>query len=210
MKKRDFKTYSKKEKYILILCIFSFLVFFILAAVVNTSEKINYLDRLINEKVESIQTTNLTPIMIFITNLGGVTSLIILSILLSAFLIYKKKYQDFMFLASGMITGLIIEISTKDIIQRLRPIDAIMQISSYSYPSGHATMSMIFFIILILSFKDYFKKYKILFSSIILLIPIIIGFTRIYLEVHWTTDVIGGFSLGIFVTSLYVFLKEKD
>ncbi len=58
----------------------------------------------------------------------------------------------------------------------------------YSFPSGHATVALIFYLIL----RKKYKKYSLIFA----IIPILVGFSRIYLGVHYISDVICGFIIG--------------
>jgi len=108
----------------------------------------------------------------------------------------------------GLGAGLSFESIIKIILQRVRPENALIKISEYSFPSGHATVSIIFFSILLYSFKEDIKN-KVLKNIFIIsniIIILLIGFSRIYLNVHWFSDVIGGFSLGLFLLTLLVLI----
>lgn len=94
--------------------------------------------------------------------------------------------------------------SIKFFVARLRPIGQLIPVTNYSFPSGHATMSTIVCLSLFFLYKDRFSKNDFnfyFFRIILLLIPLLIGFSRIYLNVDWFSDVMAGFALGIFVTT---------
>jgi undecaprenyl-diphosphatase len=106
--------------------------------------------------------------------------------------------------------GKLIESTTKIIIARNRPIHQLVDTSGYSFPSGHATMSMIFFALLIYYFKNHIsdKIFKYLSITLSVILILSIGFSRIYLNVHWFTDVIAGFALGLFWLTLMILFLE--
>ena len=115
-----------------------------------------------------------------------------------------------MLLAMSLIGGKLIQMLIKAVINRARPENSLIAADGYAFPSGHATMAIIFFSLLVYSFKDdirdiYLKNSFILANVIIFLL---IGFSRIYLNVHWLSDVIGGYALGMFVLT-YMILMLK-
>ena len=171
------------------------------------------LDVLVNAKIALLHTPLLTKIMTVITNLGSAISLVTLSSVTFVLLAYKKRWQNALLLAVSMLTGLGAELLIKLITHRARPENALIAASGYSFPSGHATMTLIFFLLLIYFFKDSIKeklwKYFFIISSITL--TLLVGFSRIYLNVHWLSDVVGGFALGLlwFMLSIFVFKLIK-
>jgi undecaprenyl-diphosphatase len=92
-----------------------------------------------------------------------------------------------------VISGIIIKIS-KEVFQRARPLSSIINETNFTFPSGHATITVVFLGLITYLFykKESRKQMTIVTISLIFLI----GFTRIYLRVHWFTDIIAGFILG--------------
>ena len=119
------------------------------------------------------------------------------------FLLFKKTRKTGLSLAVGLIyTGIVALLVIKNVVGRPRPFldtsSAFYQFwyeagenyqSAPSFPSGHATSAMVFATVM---FMSYNKK----ISWLWFLIPLLFGFTRIYLVVHYASDVLGGFILG--------------
>ena len=138
-----------------------------------------------------------TPIAKFITNFGGAIFLIVLTIVL--FIVIKnKKIGVSIFLNLVIVT--ILNQLLKGILQRPRPTEyRIIEETGYSFPSGHSMISMAFYGYLIYLIYKYVKNKYIKWISIVVLSLLIctIGISRIYLGVHYTSDVLGGFLLSI-------------
>ena len=145
-----------------------------------------------------------TPIAKTITNLGGAYWLIGISICL-LLLIKNKKVGISVFL--NLILASLTNYILKQILQRPRPIEyRIIDESGYSLPSGHSMVSMAFYGYLIyLIHRQIKNKYiKWSLSTLLSLLIISIGISRIYLGVHYTSDVIAGFLVAISYLIIYV------
>ena len=155
-----------------------------------------------------------TPIAKFITNFGGAIFIIALTALL-VIAIKNKKIGLSIFTNLVIIT--VLNQSFKRILQRPRPTEyRIIQETGYSFPSGHSMISMAFYGYLIYLIYRYVKNKYIKWISISLLSILIclIGISRIYLGVHYTSDVLGGFLISISYLVIYIsavnkFLIEK-
>ncbi len=138
-----------------------------------------------------------TPIAQFITNLGGEICLISSSVLL--FIIIKNKKIGICVILNLAIAT-ILNVLLKNILQRPRPIEyRIIDESGYSFPSGHSMISMAFYGFIIYLIYKYVKNKKVKYTSISILSILIfaIGISRIYLGVHYTSDVLAGFLIAI-------------
>jgi len=157
---------------------------------------------------ENLISDNITPIAKGITQLGGVIGLIVIATILSI-AIKNKKLSLLVWINLG-ISALINQI-LKYIIQRPRPTEyRIINESGYSFPSGHSMVSAAFYGFLIyLIYKNVKNKY-LKYGLIILLslLIIFIGTSRIYLGVHYTSDVLAGFLISISYLIVFTHLMK--
>ena len=138
-----------------------------------------------------------TPIAKNITQLGGAIFLILFAIILTL-AIKNKKIGLYIWINLGIST--LLNQGLKYIVQRPRPTEfRIIDETGYSFPSGHSMASAAFYgFIIYLIYKNIKNKY-IKWGLIITLsvLIILIGMSRIYLGVHYTSDVIAGFLISI-------------
>ena len=150
-----------------------------------------------------------TPIAKCITVFGGATALISLSII---FLIVFKNKKLGLSISINLIIITILNLLLKNIVQRPRPTEyRMISETGYSFPSGHSMVSMAFYGYLIyLTYKNV-KNVKLKWSLIIILsiLIITIGTSRIYLGVHYTSDVIAGFMISISYLVIYTSIVKK-
>jgi len=111
----------------------------------------------------------------------------------------QKKEKLILVFAGLMLGGALLQYLFKIIISRARPENILVNESSFSFPSGHAVISIILFLFLIFLFNDKirFNLRRLLFVAAGVLIVFLIGVSRIYLGAHWFSDVIGGWALGL-------------
>lgn len=150
-----------------------------------------------------------TPIAKFITNFGGAIILIGLAFMLFIFIKNKKIGVS---IISNLAIITVLNQLLKIIVQRPRPTEfRIVEESGYSFPSGHSMVSMAFYGYLIYLIYKYVKNKYLKWISIILLSILIcsIGISRIYLGVHYTSDVLGGFFISISYLIIYISAVNK-
>lgn len=97
-----------------------------------------------------------------------------------------------------VLAGWIIQMSAKLLIGRERPTERLLEITGYSFPSGHAMNSTTLYISVLLLCLKFCKNniQKAVLAAGCILIPFMIGISRVYFNVHFITDVIGGWCLG--------------
>ena len=153
--------------------------------------------------IQSLENEYLTVFYKMITIIADTYQSAIITILLVTFLYFKKYYREALFLAITMTTcGLAMPL-LKNIFSRERPnFYRLIEISGYSFPSGHTTSATTMYLtlaIILLSIMKKLNKYFVF--SIAILGIVIIGSSRIYLGVHYPTDVMAGICLGISIVS---------
>lgn len=150
-----------------------------------------------------------TPFIKLVTNLGGTLCLIILTIL--SFLLFKNKRIGIS-VTINLIIITLLNIVLKNIVGRARPIDnRIIEETGYSFPSGHSMISMAFYGYFIYLIYKYVKSKKLKWILIVMLelLIISIGISRIYLGVHYTSDVISGFLFSIAYLIIFTSVVNK-
>ena len=152
------------------------------------------LDNIANEIAVKLESPVLTSFSKFINLIFEPIALIIILLGISIYLFfYSSRKKGIILAGTAIVTGAIVTI-LKNIIQRARPEDPIIESLGFSFPSGHSTLILVFLGSLIYLFtKEKTRK-----NAIIISIPIIliVGLTRIYLRVHFLTDIIAGIILG--------------
>lgn len=158
---------------------------------------------------ETLISNSFTPIAKFITNFGGAIWLLLL-IILSLIVFKNKKIK--IALVLNLIIATALNFILKNIVQRPRPTEfRIIEETGYSFPSGHSMVSMAFYGYLIYLTYKYIKNKYLKFGIITLLSLLIIsiGISRIYLGVHYTSDVIAGFLISIAYLIIFTKVVEK-
>lgn len=202
--------FLNKNKYLIGFNFLGFYLFSDMLEDVIEKEYILVIDRWISIHVNDVHTPILNEFMIILTQFNGGIGSISFSISIILFLIYRKWNDDIWFYilsVGGAATAFAL---MKLTVQRVRPESDLLHIAGYSFPSGHATM------VTAISLAVYFifaKRVHMASLRVVLLFVCIawiftISFSRVYLDVHWLSDVIAGFGLGLFwVTFLVLWNK---
>ncbi|HFH7892633.1 TPA: phosphatase PAP2 family protein [Streptococcus agalactiae] len=170
-------------------------------------------DQTIQESVRG-QLPNLsTRFFKLITAVGNTVSQIAIAIMSVTFCYLKKWYPQARFIAVNAIISGICILSLKLIFQRVRPtLTHLVFAGGYSFPSGHSMGTFMIFGSIIILLQYYMPKsiWKLLCQGILGLLIFLIGLSRIYLGVHFPTDVLAGFILayGILNLTAYIFLAK--
>jgi membrane-associated phospholipid phosphatase len=182
----------------LFLSFYSLNVFFELSEDLMEQERFTF-DQVIIQYVSNIRTETLTEIMKFITFLGGKTILTLLLLGSLVWLIVKRKnYWGAIFYIIAVAGGGLLNLGLKHWFGRIRPEDSLIVEQGFSYPSGHAMGSLIYY-----GFLGYLvvrsrrrRPIKVFLGIAFVSIILLIGFSRIYLGVHYPSDILAGFSAG--------------
>lgn len=186
----------------IIICITLFILF-ILWTTLLVKNKLSRIDNIVYNKIKL--NNKKTIFFKYFTNLASTKYFIIICLLLIIFL--KNKLA--LLISIAMIIDAIIVFIAKHIIKRERPnINRIVEEKGYSYPSGHTFSATCFYglVMFLINISSITLGYQLLITIALISIILLIGFSRIYLGVHYFSDCIGGLLLSSSYIILYVYL----
>ncbi len=153
----------------------------------------------------------LTGIMKTVTYFASATFLKIGYAILVLVYLVQKNFKRCIEIAVIGLGGFMVNYFMKMWFRRMRPDDPLIDpLQNFSFPSGHATSAFIFYGLLVyLIWKTRIATWiKYVAGSILLLFSILIGFSRVYLRVHFSSDVLGGFCIGFSWLLLAIWIME--
>lgn len=139
-----------------------------------------------------------------ITLLGDKYFIAALVVLIAGILYLKKHKDDAYMMILNLVNIVILNKGIKYLVRRERPIDMLIEKGGFSFPSGHSMLSIgvYGFIVFLIWKSNLEKKYKIIFTVFFSILVLVVGYTRLYLGVHYPSDVIGGY----LITSVYLII----
>lgn len=158
----------------------------------------------------SHQTHIVFAVFYIVTIVGSAGVLCVLGAVVSGWLFWREHRRVAAALALAPVATVIASVSIKHLLHRVRPGGAIrLHELTYAFPSGHATASTA--VLVTLSYLLWRERRMPGWGSVTVGItgPLLIGFSRIYLDVHWATDVLGGWMLGLAIAGLSMALYER-
>jgi undecaprenyl-diphosphatase len=134
------------------------------------------------------------------TSLGGTAVLALVTLATAGFLALDGKKHMALFTCASVAGGMVMSDLLKDVFQRPRPevVPHIVYAANTSFPSGHSMLSAVTYLTLgaLLARSHKRKALKAYFLVIAALLSLLVGVTRVYLGVHWPTDVLAGWTAG--------------
>ncbi len=158
-------------------------------------------DLQINSWSTSIHSATFTTVAVVISFAFDTPALLAVSLVIAIILFLRSRRRYSVLLLAAMGGDALIVSMVKTLIQSPRPLNALVYDSGFSFPSGHATGSVVFLGLLTYFTWQHWKdssQAKAASGTLYVIITLIVGFDRIYLNVHWFSDVLGGAFLGLF------------
>ena len=178
-------------------------------------------DEAVGEYIVSYRSEALTAYFTFITDLGDRYAYIVTTVLLAVYFFLKKR--SWKFIGQTTIVLLLASLSSivlKRVLNRARPsLEHLVEVNTLSYPSGHSMSAMAFYGFLIFLCLRYRISgwLRFLLVTVLVFLILSIGVRRIYLGVHYPTDVAGGFVGGLIwvafcavVFSIFELLRKRQ
>ncbi|MEH2392139.1 MAG: phosphatase PAP2 family protein [Nostoc sp.] len=141
---------------------------------------------------------NLDNLMLFITNLGNPSTVVIVADVTVLFLWWRRYQEEAKVFVLTCLGGVILNTALKLFFSKPRPElwHQLISETSFSFPSGHALGSMVLYGFIAYELATPYPQFaKVIYSLTVILIAAI-GISRLYLGVHWPTDIIAGYGVG--------------
>jgi undecaprenyl-diphosphatase len=136
-----------------------------------------------------------------LTALGGHTLLILLVVAIAGHLLLMRRYCTLALLVGTMLGGLVLNPFLKNLYKRPRPalVPHLSYVEMSSFPSGHSMLSAVAYLTLAALLAQLVRRrgHKVYFILLASLFTVLVGFSRVYLGVHWPTDVLAGWLVGL-------------
>jgi membrane-associated phospholipid phosphatase len=201
--------FSRRHLSTLILAISSLFLFFrLLQDAFFDKLQLSQLDVNFNIFIRSIASDNLILLSNFFSNLFDYKAVIVYSILIILYWSWRNKHLFVYFYLFSVGGGILIGSIFKNFVERIRPDDALLGLTDFSFPSGHSLV-----VVVILGTLAYYvhrsrmgAHVRAFLYGTFSIIVFAVASSRLILSVHWLTDVIAGLTLGVFWVSFSVLI----
>jgi len=148
----------------------------------------------------------ITGVLLDLTSLGGPTVITLVVLAVVGFLLLQTRYWTAFFIFMTAVTGEVLSYAMKSVFERPRPtvVPHLREAFSSSFPSGHAMQSAIIYLTLgaVLMRITESRLTKVYCCTVAMLLTFLVGVSRVWLGVHYPTDVLAGWIVGLFWASL--------
>lgn len=166
---------------------------------VTEREELYHVDQQARGLFEQILTPEVARYVVHLTNTGGFVGTLVLVGIVALVLGMRRRWWAALELAVTTALGALVVLSLKAIFARARPDAGFVAETGFSYPSGHAFMAVVFYgYLAFLAWQTTDSwLWRLLAVTGSLVMIVLMGTSRLYLGVHWLTDVLGGYVAGL-------------
>lgn len=173
-------------------------LFILLAWQIYHQGPLSKLDQSVAVWTHAYLTRSMTAVMLLVTHLHNTLSILIMSVITALALWLRKEWHAPGFLVFTVGGGMLINVGLKLIFARARPafVDPLVTLDSYSFPSGHAAGSTLFYgaLILLLANQERMRRPAWGFGAVMV---VLVCMSRVYLGAHYLSDVLAGVTIGL-------------
>lgn len=187
----------RNQRITLIVSLLALIGFLLLAFSLSSFSAVN---AGVNSWAVTIQADWFTPVAVAISIVFDTYSLLLFSLAMTILLLYKKYRKQSVLLLGAMGGDALLVATSKALVYSPRPANELIMETGSSFPSGHVTGIIVFAGLLTYFAWQVWRssKAKVTSGVFYVAITVVVGFDRIYLNVHWFSDVMGGLLLGTF------------
>lgn len=186
------------------------LLIFLTITILLLKNRLYTFDNFIFSGLKKLRCEPLNVIFIIITSFCS-TELLLCATIIP--LIFSKSKKKAFYIGLNVLLCFLLNSSLKHIFLRPRPLEELRLIpqGGYSFPSGHSMLAVAFygFFIYLISCKRMKKSKKKLYCGLLSLLILLIGISRIYLGVHFASDVLAGFAISLAYLIIYISIVHK-
>ena len=186
---------------------------------VLTGDPLTVVDQFLVDWFHAHAVPLVTQFMLIVSNLHGVVAISIYALLFSIYLLWMREWFWLVCLATTVPGGMLLNVLTKHTFQRARPNvgDPMLVLSTYSYPSGHVTGTVLFYGVLgaMLIARIDVWRWRVLIAITATALVLLVALSRMYLGAHFLSDVIAAFAeavawLSICLTGTHTWWKHRN
>ncbi|MFG6495017.1 phosphatase PAP2 family protein [Fictibacillus sp. UD] len=193
----------KKSYIVLSLCVLIFVSF-----AFYESSLVKSFDLIVRKFILGLRSEWLNEIVVAFTHIGDAKVLAGLCLLGAIVLIIMKQWRNSFLLFGSIVVSYGLNLLVKNMIERERPMDfRLMEEDGYSFPSGNAMVGITFYLFAAVLIYQRYQKRWILWTGVLL--PFFLGVSRVYVGVHYPSDILAGFAFGIFLVFCFSKLTAK-
>ena len=172
-------------------------------------QQLSIFDNYLHDLSQLLRTPWLDHSMVIITRLGDFSTQIVVSSVLCAALLIFRQFRALVFASTTLTSVAISNYLLKHFFERARPDVLLEPLQSFSFPSGHSASGFAFFLVLgVLASRQQPQRCRILWLTVALLPAISIALSRVYLTVHWPTDILAGALLASMICAISLMLTQ--
>jgi len=136
-----------------------------------------------------------------LTALGGIAALCLFTAAVAGYMLICRQYRGLAFLLGATLSGLLLCGLLKNLFERPRPdvVPHLSHVTTTSFPSGHSVLSAVVYLTIgsLLARLVHQRRLKLYFLGVAMFLSFLVGVSRVYMGVHYPTDVLAGWSIGL-------------
>ncbi|MDQ5912022.1 MAG: hypothetical protein QG568_235 [Patescibacteria group bacterium] len=174
-------------------------------------DELNVINAYATDFFTSIHSPFLTKFFLVLTDIGNPVHIALYCLVLVMVMWLHKKYEHIIQFCVTIGVSAMVAYVTKILVQLPRPPGGVIQETGYSFASAHAMIAVVFCVLVIYAYKNHFQNIwgRRCFVFLLSLACVCVGLSRVYLGVHYMTDVLAGALIGLIIACISIVMHER-